>query len=104
VKKPNFAKQDETYLGLFETMKEELQSPELHSSFDYLFFYRRAYDLVLRIREKVLFSNEVQVCRSANVAQDRTPTDSELPVNLFRALQSPLRRSQTPSVQQFAIF
>jgi hypothetical protein len=68
VKKPDFKKQDETYPGLFETMTEELQSQELHSNFDYLSFYRRAYDLILRIREEVLFNNEVQVYRNANVA------------------------------------
>jgi hypothetical protein len=76
VKNPDFKKQDETYPGLFETMREELQSQELHSNFDYLSFYRRAYDLILRIREEVLFSNEVQVYRNANVAQDQTPTNS----------------------------
>jgi hypothetical protein len=92
VKNPDFKKQDETYPGLFETMREELQSQELHSNFDYLSFYRRAYDLILRIREEVLFSNEVQVYRNANVAQDQTPTNSTpdnsiLLTDLFGALQ-----------------
>jgi hypothetical protein len=87
VQKPDFRKQNKEYPGLLDTMREELQCHELHSSFDYLSFYRRAYDLVLWIREEVLFSDAVQLYRGEDMAEDQTPSNHRLLADLFRALQ-----------------
>jgi hypothetical protein len=54
---PDFFKQDDTYACLFAGMKSTLKSHELHNSFDYLSFYRRVFEFVLKIREEILLDD-----------------------------------------------
>lgn len=55
VKQPNFGTQDCVHALLLTKMKKRLCSYELHSNFDYLSWYRRAFALVQHIRGEVLF-------------------------------------------------
>jgi hypothetical protein len=87
VRKPDFDKQDETHANLFGTMKSELQETEVHSNFDFLSFYRRAFDLILRIRDEVLMSDEVHRSRAENMNANPDPPNFQLITDLFRALQ-----------------
>ncbi|CAN9363065.1 unnamed protein product [Alternaria alternata] len=87
VHRPDFDKQDETHAKLFGTMKSELRENEVHSNFDFLSFYRRAYDLVLRIRKEVLMSDQVQRFRAEDMNADPDPPNFQLITDLFRALQ-----------------
>ncbi|CAG5183999.1 uncharacterized protein ALTATR162_LOCUS10859 [Alternaria atra] len=87
VRKPDFNKQDEIHANLFGTMKSELQDSEVHSNFDFLSFYRRAYDLVLRIREEVLMSDEARRFRAEDMNANPDPPNFQLINDLFRALQ-----------------
>jgi hypothetical protein len=85
---PNFAQADDTYATLFRAMRSELESHELHSNFDYLSFYRRAYDLVLSIRSEVLFDNASQLARRGDIKEDQNPNNQTLLVELFSALKT----------------
>jgi hypothetical protein len=87
VRKPNFSQQDDTYADLFRTMTTELQSHELHSNFDYLSFYRRAFDLILRIRNEVLFNNTQQLARAEKMGKYPDPNNYKLIVELFKAFK-----------------
>ncbi|KAG9196675.1 hypothetical protein G6011_01796 [Alternaria panax] len=84
---PDFDKQGETHANLFGTMKSELQENEVHSHFDFLSFYRRAYDLFLRIREEVLMGDQVQRFRAEDMNANPNPPNFQLITDLFRALQ-----------------
>jgi hypothetical protein len=69
---PDFTRTDNTYTSLLRTMGCSLQDHERHSNFDYLAFYRRAYDLVLRIRKEVLFDEALQLVRGGDIRKDQT--------------------------------
>ncbi|KAF2109098.1 hypothetical protein BDV96DRAFT_605172 [Lophiotrema nucula] len=62
---PDFAKQDQEDARplLLSKMKNELRDLELHSQFDYLSFYRRAFSFVTDIRSKVLYDANKEVMR-----------------------------------------
>jgi hypothetical protein len=68
-------------------MIRELRSHELHSNFDYLSFYRRAFDFVLRIRNEVLFGDTLQVARRGDINQVQNPSNEVLLSELFRGLK-----------------
>jgi hypothetical protein len=87
VRKPDFDKQDETHANLLGIMKSELQGNEVHSNFDFLSFYRRAFKLVLRLREEVLMSDDVRRSRAEDMNADPEPHNFQLITDLFRALQ-----------------
>jgi hypothetical protein len=69
-------------------MRTELHSHELHSNFDYLSFYRRAYDFVLRIRNEVLFDDALQVTRRGDIHQVQNLSNEVLLSELFRGLKT----------------
>lgn len=87
VRAPDFDQTDDTYATMFQAMRTELQAHELHSNFDYLAFYRRAYAAVLRIREKVLFDPTQQLARYGDIAEVQNPDNQYLLAELFRALK-----------------
>jgi hypothetical protein len=87
VRKPKFSTLDDTYAPLFRCMQSELHANELHSSFDYLSFYRRAFDLVQQIRDKVLFDTNAQMARRDNINKNPDPDNFNLVLGLFSALR-----------------
>jgi hypothetical protein len=84
---PKFAQTDDTHVTLFYTMQLELNSHELHSHFDYLSFYRRAYDFILRVRGEVLFDDASQTARRGAIQEDQNPNNETLLAGLFRGLK-----------------
>lgn len=52
---PTFSPLSNTYASLLTSLKASLRAHELHGRFDYLSFYRRAFNFVLHIRDNVLF-------------------------------------------------
>jgi hypothetical protein len=84
---PKFAQKDNTHATLFRTMQSELMSHELHSHFDYLSFYRRAYDFILRVRGEVLFDNALQIARRGDIQEDQDPHNETLLAELFEGLK-----------------
>lgn len=87
VRIPEFSTEEEMHAGLLSTMKTELHSNELHTCFDYLSFYRHAYALILRIRNTVLLSDEIQQQRSAETDTAPEVSNMALIVELFRGLR-----------------
>ncbi|KAI4608498.1 hypothetical protein J4E80_009122 [Alternaria sp. BMP 0032] len=87
VRKPDFDKQDETHANLLGTMRSELQENEVHSNFDFLSFYRRAFGLVLRLREEVLMSDDVRRSRAEDINANFEPHNFQLITDLFRDLR-----------------
>ncbi|KAL1793051.1 hypothetical protein ACET3X_008033 [Alternaria dauci] len=98
VHKPGFDKQDETHANLFGKMKSELRESEVYSNFDFLSFYRRAYDLVLRIREQVLMSDQMQRFRAGDMNANPDPPNFQLITDLFHALQIDLHPKKEEEV------
>ena len=84
---PDFFGMDETHAGLLSDMTAELQSHELHSNFDYLSFYRRAFDLTLKIRGEVMFNDGVAIARRADINKHPDPSNYILLTELFEALK-----------------
>jgi hypothetical protein len=84
---PKFAQKDDTHAILFRTMRSELKSYELHSHFDYLSFYLRAYDFILRARGEVLFDNASQIARRGDIQEDQNPNNETLLAELFGGLK-----------------
>lgn len=78
---------EDTFAELFLTMRSELQADELHSNFDHLSFYRRAYSLVLKIRKEILFDHASQIARRADAGKNPEPTDQNLLADLLEALK-----------------
>jgi hypothetical protein len=84
---PEFKLKDDSYDAHFRTMGKELRSHELHSNFDYLSFFRRAFNFVLRIRNEVLFDDALQVARRGDIRQVQDPSNAVLLSELFRGLK-----------------
>lgn len=87
VRKPDFDKQDETHANLLGTRRSELQENEVHSNFDFLSFYHRAFGLVLRLREEVLMSDDVRRSRAEDMNANPEPHNFQLITDLFRDLR-----------------
>lgn len=87
VKRPDFSQKTDDYAGLLLVMRSELQAHEVHSNFDYLSFYRRAYDLVLKVRSQVLFDHALQVARRSDISQGQDPDNRILLGELLHALK-----------------
>ncbi|KAJ4370545.1 hypothetical protein N0V83_005066 [Neocucurbitaria cava] len=85
---PDFSAIDDTYADLFSRMKTELKSHQLHTNFDYLSFYRRAYTLIMYIRENVLLDGTMQIARSGEINQNPNPSNITLLTGLFRGLKA----------------
>lgn len=64
---PDFEKVEDKYSALFLAMGTELSPHELHGNFDYLSFFRRANEIVLRIRNEVLHDNTLQPGRRSDM-------------------------------------
>lgn len=84
---PKVTEIDTTYTELLRTMNICLQANELHSNFDYLALYRRTHTLVLRIRKEVLYDEASQLARRGDIRKEHIPSNSELLIDLFRALK-----------------
>lgn len=82
--KHDFSAEDDTYPDLLMHMAHELQANELHASFDYLSFFRRAYALLFRIREEVLLVGTSLGSRDINEAELR---NQAMIFELFRDLK-----------------
>ncbi|CAA9962387.1 hypothetical protein PTMSG1_05762 [Pyrenophora teres f. maculata] len=87
VTKPDFWSQDETHANLLTTMRTELAANEVHNNFDYLSFYRRAFTLVLAIREKILLGGHLRSLHAAHVDEEKEPTNFTLICELFREIR-----------------
>ncbi|KAE8847141.1 hypothetical protein HRS9122_04048 [Pyrenophora teres f. teres] len=87
VTKPDFWSQDETHANLLTTMRTELAANEVHNNFDYLSFYRRAFTLVLAIREKVLLGGHLRSLHAAHEDEEMEPTNFTLVCELFREMR-----------------
>jgi hypothetical protein len=85
---PDFTRTDNTYTSLLRTMGCSLQDHERHSNFDYLAIYRRAYDLVLKIRKEVLFDEALQLARRGDIRKDQNPNSAILLAELFLGLKT----------------
>jgi hypothetical protein len=86
VRKPNFSTTDDTYAPLICRIQSELHARELHSNFDYLSFYRRAFELVLRVRGEVLFDTIAQIARRADIKDNPDPDNFSLIFDFLSAL------------------
>ncbi|CAO2648808.1 Nn.00g097570.m01.CDS01 [Neocucurbitaria sp. VM-36] len=84
---PDFSQMDDTYPNLLRGMKTELQSHESHKSFDYLSFYRRAFDLVTKIRNEVLLDSNMHIAIRGSISINPNPRTIDLVTWLFRALK-----------------
>jgi hypothetical protein len=86
IQTPNFSKTNDTYADMFTTMKSELQALELHSQLDYLSFYRRAFDIVLKSRNEILFDHDSHVALQDYMHKDPNSDNSTLLAGLFHGL------------------
>ncbi|EDU45307.1 hypothetical protein Alg130_04042 [Pyrenophora tritici-repentis] len=87
VNKPDFWSQDETHADLLTTMRTELAANEVHNNFDYLSFYRRAFTLVMAIREKVLLGDRLRSLHATHVDEEKEPSNFTLICELFREMR-----------------
>jgi hypothetical protein len=87
VRPPKVTQIDTSYPELLRTMNICLQANEMHSNFDYLALYRRAHALVLRVRKEVLYDEASQLARRSDIRKEHIPSNSELLIDLFRALK-----------------
>jgi hypothetical protein len=83
VRVPDFDKVEDEYSVLFLAMGTELSHHELHSNFDYLSFFRRANEIVLRIRNQVLHDNTLQLARRSDMEKAPNPNNFTLIGELF---------------------